>query len=363
MRRVIVTVLIIVFSPFLAHAAGQPDVEKQMVERAMEGQRMIFARDYKAATRIFKELQDVYPDHPIGYFGQMAVMEMKMLEREDFHLRGKFEAMAKKGKKAITKTRGRDPSDWDLLVCGSLLGLEGFYKARGSHWWDAYILGVKSRQTFKTILKRNPQFADAYFGTGMYIYWRSVYRKKLTFLRIFPDKRQEGIDTVQKVVDEGHFAKDLAEVNMGMVWMEERNYDKSHEIFAKYSSMYPKNVLLLLFNGRALVAGKHYDEGISVLKKLHEVDPSIAQAYYFVGVTRLLQKNPKYYDEAEKELKKFVLMAPTTNWKASGNYWLGRLEELRGNKARAKEYYEKALKYNPGLKGAQLRIHGIGTGL
>lgn len=348
--------------PSVSFAAHLPDVEKAMIARGMEGQVAIFARDYDKAMGIFTALEKEYPGHPIGYFGQMAVYEMRMLERENFFLGKEFEAVAKKGRRAVVKTRSRQPTDWDLLVCGSLLGLEGFYKARGEHWWDAYVLGVKSRQTFKTIVKRNPNFADAYFGMGMYLYWRSVYRNKISFLRIFPDKRAEGIAIVELVARNGHFAKDLAEVNLGMVWLEEKDYDRAHRIFKKFSDRYPNNVLLYLFDGRSLIAGKRYDEAAKTFKRLQGVDPSIVQAYYFIGVARVLQKQPEHYGEAEKELLAFVGKTGSNRWKAAGYYWLGRLEEARGNKAKAKGYYEEGLKYNPKLKKLKLKIRGLGSG-
>jgi tetratricopeptide (TPR) repeat protein len=359
-KKLLILILLI---PATSWAAYPPKVEKELVARAMGGQQMIFARDYPKALELFQKLEKEFPDHPIGYFGQMAVLEMRMLEREDFHLGKQFEAMAKKGRKAVTRIRGQKPSDWDLLVCGSLLGLEGFYYARRSKWWDAYTRGVKSRQTFKTIIKRNPNFTDAYFGTGMYLYWRSVFRKRVKFLRIFPDKREEGIAIVKRVAANGHFAKDLAEVNLGMIWLEEKQYDKAHVVFKKFSDRYPKNVLLYLFDGRSLLAGKKYDSAIEVFRKLKKVDPSIVQTYYFIGLARVLQKNPKHYDEAERELKEFVKRAPSNWWKASGYYMLGRLAELRKDKVLAKKYYELAIKKRPDLKKAKIRLRGLGTGL
>ncbi len=80
-------------------------------------------------------------------------------------------------------------------------------------------------------------------------------------------------------------------------------------------------------------------------------------------MARVLQKDPKYYAEADDALKAFLKHASKGEWLAATNYWLGRLEEQRGNKALAKQYYEIALKENPKLKTLKLRIRGMGSGL
>ena len=344
-------------------AFAQEASEQKLIAQAMDGQRMIFERNYAGADELFTKVIKENPDHPIGYFGRMAVLEMKMLEREDFHLAREFETATKEGGAAIIKTLNRQPSDWDLLVCGSLVGLDGFFKARGRHWLDAYTRGVESRQTFHRIKQRNPAFVDADFGLGMYIYWRSVFTKELKILPFFPDRRAEGIAIVESVARDGSFAKELAEVNLGMIFMEEKQFDRSHDVFKAFSNRYPKNVILMLFDGKALIAGKRYDEAAATMKRLIAVDPSVPQAYYFMGMARVMQQKPEYYDEAEAALKKFEAVASKGEWKASANYWLGRLAELRGDKAAAKTYYETALAHNPNIKSIPLRIRALGSGL
>lgn len=359
----LVLLIILLLVPALSFAGYPPEVQADLEKRGAEGQRMIFARDYSTATKIFEKLIQEYPDHPIGYFGKLAVLEMRMLEHSDFHLGTELEAVAKQGRKAMVRTRNRKPTDWDLLVCGSLLGLESFYWARQKKWWDAYTLGVKSRQTFKRIKKRNPEFYDADFGLGMYLYWRSVFTKSVSFLRLFPDRRAEGIAIIQQVVEKGKFAKDLAEVNLGMMWMEERKYDKSHAIFGAYAERYSNNALLQIYDGRSLIGAKRYDEGVAAFERLLKVAPELKKGHYFIGMSRVLQKNPKHYGEAERELKTYLKVAPGGEWKGATYYWLARLEGLRGNKVRANEYYELALKQNPALKRMKFRIRGIGSGL
>ena len=77
----------------------------------------------------------------------------------------------------------------------------------------------------------------------------------------------------------------------------------------------------------------------------------------------MLQKDPTYFDQAERSLTAFLKHASSGEWKAATYYWLGRLAEMRGNKALARRYYETALKHNPNLKKLKLRIRGMGSGL
>ena len=365
MRKIILCAVVVVSSSIFSLPCAAVESEEAVITKALAGQEMIFARRYEDATKVFEELKRDYPESPAGWFGKMAVLEMRMFEREDFHLAGEFEAEAKEGAaKAAAVLQRYTPSPWDLFLAGSLLGLEGFYKARKGEWWGAYTAGGKSRQIFRRVKEMDPSFVDADFGLGMYIYWRSVFAKEISFLKIFPDRRAEGIAIVERVAEKGRFAKELARANLGIMHLEDGRFEAARKIFADYVARYPGSVILRQMLGRSLLQLKKYDEAVAQFREVMKIEPALKKPHYFVGAALVLLGDPSRFAEAEAELKKFLGMEKGGKyWPSYAHYWLGRLAELKGDAAAAKAEYDAAVSLNPKVMDAARRARGMGGGI
>ena len=322
---VISTLLILLFiSPaaLAADAKAAPGGDADLVARALAGQEQIFARDYPAAKAIFDALTKDYPNSPAGPFGNMAILEMRMLEREDFHLQSKFLKVSREGLKRVNGVMQLySPSTWELFLAGSLLGLDGFYKARKGAWWDAYTQGGKSRQIFRRVKKMDPGFIDADFGLGMYLYWRSVFTRDIWFLKMFPDKRAEGIAIVEKVARKGHFAKDLAKINLAIMYFEEKRFPKANRILSDFVSRYPNNVIIRRLYGKLLISLKRYDDAVSQFKKVLTIVPEQKKPHYFIGAALVIQGDPAKLRPSSRSSSRCRgattgLLTPTTGWGA-----------------------------------------------
>lgn len=359
------TLVLLLLVAFVSPPAFAEDANEALIAKSLEGQEMIFARRYDDALKTFAELKQSSPDSPAGWFGTMAVLEMRMFEREDFHLAKEFEAEAKEGNAKATDVLQRyHPTAWDLFLAGSLLGLEGFYKARKGEWWGAYTAGGKSRQIFRRVKEMDPSFVDADFGLGMYIYWRSVFAKEISFLKIFPDRRDEGRAIVQRVADRGHFAKELARVNLGMMHFEDGRFAEAQKIFGDYVARYPGSVILRQLFGRTLLQLKRYDEAVVQFREVIRLEPAIKKAHYFIGVALVLANDPARFPEAERELRSFIEMEKGGKyWPSYAHYWLGRMAEVKGDKVAAEAEYDAATALNPKVKDAARRARGMGGGV
>ena len=92
---------LLIFSFFFARAEAAVHFtpEQQKIHQALvKGQEQLLQREYSEALVTFKRLQLEHPQSPAGYFGEMTVFEVQMLEREDFHLESTFLAAAEAGK-------------------------------------------------------------------------------------------------------------------------------------------------------------------------------------------------------------------------------------------------------------------------
>lgn len=365
MRKFILSLIIIISSAFPFTAQGFVDVrEDRLIALALKGQEMIFERRYDDAMAFFKRVEKMYSHSPIGIFGQMAIYEMRMLEREDFHLQNEFLSAADQGDKVVSHVMQRyHPPLEDLFFSGALIGLDAFFKARKGNWWNAYTRGTLSRQIFKRILKKDRKFIDAKLGLGMYIYWRSVFTKELRFLPFFSDQRKEGIAIVEEVASKGRMSKDLAKVNLGLIYFEEKRYAGAARIFDEYCRRYPQNVVLRILYGKVLLASKKYDHSIEEFNKALKIDSSLYKPKYFIGMAIALEGDKEKFPEGKKLLREFLNKAHQRLWRSYAFYWLGMIHEKQGGKKEAKSYYEQAITLNKGLQKAKIRIRGLGGGI
>ena len=330
--------------------------------KTIEGQDLIFSGNYDKAISLFQKVQKEYPESPAGFFGEAAVYEVIMLEDENFKYDSTVRDVVDRGIKVAKHVEAKSkPNLFNLFVAGSLYGLDGFFKARKYEWLAAYTRGVKSRQIFRRVKKLDPSFVDADFGDGMYLFWRSVYTKDLWFLKLFPDKRKEGIDLVSNVASNGRYSRDLAKINLGIMYFQEKKYSKAIEIFKYYSDRYPKNTLIHLLLGKVLLASNQYSKSRDEFKKVLSLKPKSKKPHYFIGLSYLLQK--KELNVALNEFDIFLKLKPDQLWRSYSYYWKGRIFEIQGKKAEAKIEYEKAIELNKGLKKAKFRLQALGGGI
>lgn len=332
--------------------------------RLIEGQALILHRKYDEALKLFRAVKKDFPDSPSGSFGEMAVYEVRMLENEDLSLEKEFFHASEEGRRrAGIVLQKYQPTPWELFISGALFGLDGFLKARKGGWWDAYVAGNKSRQLFKHAKQLDPSFIDADFGLGMYIYWRSVFTRDLWFLKMFPDRRAEGIAIVKEVAERGRFTREMAGINLGMMYMEEKDYPKAAKIFGSFVEKYPENIVLRRFLGKVYVAMRKYDDAIAQFSEMGKIDPRIIKYKYFMGATMLISGDDKMSVEGERELRAFIAAEKSKYWRASAHYWLGRMYERKNEKEKALAEYRVAHALSPKIGDALKRARGLGGGM
>ncbi|PIR25437.1 MAG: hypothetical protein COX62_01885 [Deltaproteobacteria bacterium CG_4_10_14_0_2_um_filter_43_8] len=348
-----------------SYAASEKEViQEKIAAKLVQGERLLFAREYEAAFQHFQALSTAYPSSPAGAFGLMALNEVKMLEKDNFAYLDEFMKYAKMGDKIISQLmQNYKQSNWELMFSGSLIGLEGFFEARRRDWIGAYTLGTKSRQIFARIQKNDPQFADADFGMGMYLYWRSVFAKDLWFVPFVPDKRAEGIALIERVVKEGVVAKDLARIVLAIINLEEGNDKKGEEAILPFVQSYPDNILFRNIYGKILISAKQYEKAFSQFEHILRIEPQAKKSLYFSAVSLVLLQNPQRYEDAHILLERFLLSHPNDEWSSYAYYWKGRLAENEKKMDEAKLYYNQAVSLNSKLKGARFRLRALGSGL
>jgi TolA-binding protein len=344
--------------------------DADLIQRSVEGERLLMARDYTAALALFQKLSDDYPDSPAGPFGIMAHWQTRMFENRDFRFVAPYNAAEKKmTERCDARLLAERPSDWDLFVCASGFGMKGFFEARRDRWMQGLGNSIRSIRAYKKLLWLNPQFVDAEMGVGMYEFWRSVVTQRFKWLPFFSDQRAAGIAKVERAAREGKYVPDLAKANLAYMWMEMKQYDRATAQLNELLARYPRSVLMQQARGEVAWFQKRYQDCYDSFAKILAQDPQMTRSLYWMAASSVMpyfvpgQKIPEdIAAKARDQLNHYLQSRPIKVWAAASHYWLGLIAEWQGDKATAIAEYEAALALDKEgskeIKGRLARLKG-----
>lgn len=322
MRRVIIF-FIVFFAA--ASADARPSVEEQY-QWAIRGRDLLLARRYEEAEDFLKKLVTDWPQELLGYFGLMALTQVRNLENFDFRFDPSYKEWEETGRRmALRITRDREAGSWDLLIAGGTLGVSGFYRAHNSKWFPGLRDASTAFHTFEKCLKKDPRMVDALLGIGLYDYWRSHFTRRLRFLPFFPDRREEARARLARAMTEAHFASVLAEIALAFIDFQEKKYGSVLETTGRLLRKYPQNTIFRMLQGETLLSMKKYGAAVKEFETIRSVEPAITKPLLFMGLAYV--REGKQVDKAKELLQKFLELEPSapSHWRRPA---LERLKEL-----------------------------------
>jgi len=315
--------LVIAIAVITALHAGV--ASSDVVTETLQGQELLFERDYPAAISLFQEIEKKYPESPAGAFGQLAAYQIWMYENQDFRFLKEYNSAEERFSLVAEKALKGKPSPFDFFVTGAGYGMRGFYYARANKWFRGLGSAVRAVQILKRAKFEYPDFSDPNIGIGMYNYWRSVFTKSISFLPFFADHRKEGIAQVKDVIAHGLYAGQLAEANLAFIYGQEDDYRNARPIIDKLLAKYPNNIVLLKYSARLYGWMKEYDRSVAEFGKILKIDPTVTKTYFYMAVA--LMKKPGGNAESLACFEKYLATNPEKNWAEMAKRHMGTLKK------------------------------------
>ncbi len=316
----------------------------------------------KAVDAIIKK----YPKHPFGHFGKAMTAWAKFeyqQERSNTKLDDEYvkltDNVAKIGKAWLKK----HPKDENAYMClGGIYGLRARLAVTQHRWIKAYFDGKKAVRSMRKAIKINPELYDAYLGLGMYEYYAGTLPGVVGVLsKIFfiSGNAEKGLKYLTLCSEKGYFNKTAAKLILIEIYTQYKGKYSKPKLSVKWSeelmAEYPMHPLMHFVLIASLYEDgqiqKVQDEGFKYLKFIEEkrtiyTKNYLPRAYLTVATSYLAQMN---LDEAEKYFLKSVEtlkdkdIAP--RWAVWSIVRLGNIYDLKGDREKALEYYDKALSY------------------
>jgi len=236
-----------------------------------EGNEALYNLDYEGARRRFTEMTRLFPDHPAGAQSYAASLWLQHLN-QSWQLKASLynnEAYASNKDKADPKTvtefrqwarrakalseaklrlNSTDPEA--LYFLGATEGLESAFAAAVERRYLAALRsGSRAVDRHRGVLKIAPDYHDAELTIGLYNYIVGSLPLSLKIMAGtigYRGSKKRGLETLERVANEGCWARDLARVLLMDLYKREKRWKDAAALATDLSARYPRNYIFKL---------------------------------------------------------------------------------------------------------------------
>ena len=190
---------------------------------------LVHNEQYFEAINICEDIIKDNPENPMGYLGQAVIYHGIMRNYWINLYENEFDSLLSisisKGKAAIKKYKNDAEC---YFMYGAALGFRGLHRIRKGNWFGAFTDGINGYKNLKKAYNMNKELYDAYYGLGLFYYWKSSKAKVLTFLRLMKDEREKGIEFIKIAIKKGRFASLEGQFALLEIYYYEGRFDEAY---------------------------------------------------------------------------------------------------------------------------------------
>ncbi|MEA3307796.1 MAG: hypothetical protein U9Q34_08435 [Elusimicrobiota bacterium] len=326
----------------------------------------IYAIKVEEADKAVDEIIAKYPNHPFGHFGKAMTAWARFeyqQERSNTKLDDEYVKLTDKVAEIGKAWLKKHPKDENAYMClGGIYGLRARLAVTQHRWIKAYFDGKKAVRSMRKAIKINPELYDAYLGVGLYEYYAGTLPGVIGILsKIFfiSGNAQKGLDYLTLCSEKGYFNRTAAKLVLIEIYTQYKGKYSKPKLSVKWSeelmAEYPMHPLMHFVLIASLYEDgqiqKVQDEGFKYIKYIEEkrtiyTKNYLPRAYLTVATSFLAQMK---FGKAEEYFLKSIDtledkdIAP--RWAVWSIVRLGNIYDLREEREKALEQYEKAIDY------------------
>lgn len=197
---------------------------------------------FDEAIALYRQLIEIYPRQPIGYFYTAATLQAKMLDAEDYSEQDEFYRLSDLAiRHAKELRRTGKATGWTVFYEGSAYLYRSFMDSKKGKWFAAYKDAKRGVGRLEEAVALDSSLYDAYLGLGSFKYWKSAKANFLLWLPFISDERKTGIEMIRQSIAKGTFTYWIARDQLSWVLMDAGNYPEAMQIARENSEAYPES--------------------------------------------------------------------------------------------------------------------------
>ncbi len=349
-KRSLVFIIVVIFL-FEINLPGQVLKDTASLRLVKQGVDMIYNMQFDEAEAIYKKVTAKYPDNPVlsVYKGLLTYWQYFPIIPSSPH-KETFEKEMLRAIELIEKKENFKSDPEYLLANIGARGLLLLFYADNDLTRDVINMASGTYQYVKEAFKHTSSYADFYFVTGLYNYYREAYPEAHPVYKplalLFPKgDKSKGLRELQISSKNAIVLKAEALTFLTGIYISfENNFQQAYKYSKALCELYPDNSQYRIVYLKNLLLVKRYTEAENILKHAHEKPGSFFQAEYDIMNGILQEKyhhNKKlaehYYEKGIRQIEPFGTFG--SEFAAYAYYGLSR---LASDKHQKKTYRKKA---------------------
>jgi tetratricopeptide (TPR) repeat protein len=366
MRKFAVLLLLIVVVLYVrqatAQARGSSILDDPLVEyQTQRGLNLLYNFEFEQANRLFRQIDQRHPDHPVGPFlFALNTWWQILLDLSDESLDQKFFSEMDEVIRRSDRILRRDRRNFDAMFFkGAALGFRGRLRSNRGQWFPAARDGARAMDYVFAVADSDPNNADYQFGRGIYDYYAAVVPERYPYTRpamvFFPSGNKErGLRRLERTASHGRFIQtEAAYFLLQIYYIFEDDREKSLHYARWLREEHPRNSFFHTFEGRVYARWGDWRNTERVFTdvlanyragRTGYNEASAEQALYFLGRTAMLYTR---YDDALRHLRELdriaARMDEDTYFKVLGRLRQGMTLDAMGRREEAVRMYRRVL--------------------
>ncbi len=285
-----------------------------------QGYEALYNLDYEGARRLFKEMTQLFPDHPAGpqslaatlwveEFNRSRQLQASLYSTESLYARSdkvdprtleQFRSWTRTAKSLAEARLRRNPKEVEALYfLGATDGLKAVFTAAVEQRYRAALAdGSRAVERHKEVLKLDPSLRDAELTIGMYNYVVGSLPfplKVLASLGGVRGSKKRGLEMLERVAKDGRWARDMARTLLVDIYKREKRWPEAVALTRELAAKYPRNYLFHLQAADAIIV-----EAIDMRQKGSATSAANAKAREAFSIFETLLKEGSPHHAAAK---------------------------------------------------------------
>ncbi|MDX1547153.1 MAG: tetratricopeptide repeat protein [Rhodothermales bacterium] len=332
--------------------------------QAKRGLDLLYDMKFDEADRLFEQIDQRYPEHPIGPFlGALNTWWKILLDFSDTSNDEAFYAAMDEVIARSDRLLARDDDHFDAMFFkGAALGFRGRLRSNRRDWVRAAHDGKRAMDYVLAVAAKDPSNHDYAFGKGIYDYYAAVIPDRYPFVKpvmaVFPKgNRVRGLEALERTATQGYYIQtEAAYFLLQIYYLFEEDFDESVRYVTLLRERHPGNAFFHTIEGRIYARWGHWRRAAdifeAVLARYQERKPgynaaAAEQALYYLARSKMAHRR---HDDALADLLKLEALAARspddTYFKVMGRLRQGMVYDALGQRDRAVARYRQVLSMN-----------------
>lgn len=272
------------------------------------GLEFAYIENFDSARIYFQKIIEFYPENPAGYFFSAALLQLKMMDQCHNNEEKEYLKLIKVAREKSKMVLEKGENLWAEFYLGSSYGYQAVYEGMKGNYLETFKFGIKGGRMLEEIIKKEPQFYDAYLGAGTYEYFWARASRYLPFLKLTDGDVNEAIKKMHIAAEKSLYMGPTARNSLSFIYGEEGKYENATLIIDSLLKEYPTSRTFHWNKANLEFKKKNYPVALKIYEYLFSIyndeenHSNLAQCKLYIGKCYLEMQEKEKAKTALKEV-------------------------------------------------------------